>query len=128
MKFCYVLLFLCFSITAFSQDLSNHIHVDQFGYTPNAIKVGVLSDPQVGYNSSESYIAPATIEVRDVVTDATVLSVTPVLWNSGNTHEQSGDRGWWVDFSAVTEEGTYYLYDASINERSAVFTNWDICV
>ena len=116
------LLFLFFSCTILSQDLSNHIHVDQFGYTPEAIKVGVLSDPQVGYNSNESYTAPATIEVRNAVTNATVLSVSPVLWNNGNTHEQSGDRGWWVDFSGVTTEGTYYLYDASANERSAIFT------
>ncbi|WP_299683936.1 glycoside hydrolase family 9 protein [uncultured Dokdonia sp.] len=122
MKRCYALLLLFFPIVVFSQELSNHIHVDQFGYTPEAIKVGVLSDPQIGYNSAMSYTAPTTIEVRDAVTDATVLSINPVLWNNGNTHAQSGDRGWWVDFSLLTEEGSYYLYDATINERSAVFT------
>ncbi|WP_299768938.1 glycoside hydrolase family 9 protein [uncultured Dokdonia sp.] len=121
MRYLYTLLLLFFSVSVFSQELSNYIHVDQFGYTPEAIKVGVLSDPQVGYNSAMSYTAPATIEIRDAVTNATVLSVTPVLWNNGNTHAQSGDRGWWVDFSSLTEEGTYYLYDATLNERSSIF-------
>lgn len=122
MRYLYTLLLLFFSAPVFSQELSNHIHVDQFGYTPEAIKVGVLSDPQVGYNSTESYTAPTIIEVRDAVTNTTILSVTPVLWNNGNTHVQSGDRGWWVDFSALTEEGSYYLYDANVNERSSVFS------
>lgn len=117
---CFVFLLFITSVV-FSQELSNHIHVDQFGYYPSAIKVAVLSDPQIGYNSSQSYAAPDAIEVRNAITNATVLTVTPTLWNNGEIHEQSGDRGWWVDFSSVTEEGSYYLYDAIANERSAIF-------
>lgn len=117
---CFV--FLLFITSAvFSQELSNHIHVDQFGYYPNATKVAVLSDPQIGYNSDQSYIAPNTLEIRNAVTNTTVLTVAPTLWNNGEIHQQSGDRGWWVDFSSVTEEGSYYLYDAITNERSAIF-------
>ena len=101
--------------------VSPYIHVDQFGYLSSAEKVAVLSNPQTGYNASLSYSPGATIELRNFLTDAVVFSGAPVVWNGGSTHMQSGDRGWWFDFSAVTSEGTYYLVDPANNEKTGAF-------
>ncbi|MEM6337957.1 MAG: glycoside hydrolase family 9 protein, partial [Bacteroidota bacterium] len=35
----------------------------------------------------------------------------PVPWYQGRRQSDSGDRGWWFDFSNVSEPGSYYLYD-----------------
>ncbi|TVR51663.1 MAG: glycoside hydrolase family 9, partial [Puniceicoccaceae bacterium] len=45
----------------------------------------------------------------------------PQPWNEGAVHEDSGDRGWWYDFSAVRESGEFYVYDPSTGLRSPVF-------
>ncbi|MEO1627190.1 MAG: glycoside hydrolase family 9 protein, partial [Bacteroidota bacterium] len=113
------LLLVCLASNVFSQ--SPYIHVNQFGYWPNAVKVAVLSDPQAGYNSTDSYTPSAQLQVRDAVTDAVVYSTAPTVWNGGNTHAQSGDVGFWLDFSPLTTPGEYYLLDPGNNERSAVF-------
>jgi len=94
--------------------VSPYILLDQFGYLPAMRKVAVLADPQVGSNASDAY-SPGTgagqIQVRRWADDTVVASGTLQAWNGGATHTQSGDRGWWFDFSAVTEPGSYYLFD-----------------
>ena len=97
------------------------IFVDQFGYLPNAEKVAVLVDPLAGFNGKETYIPPAQLEVRRAENDALVYIGTPSIWNDGAMHAQSGDKGWWFDFSGLTEEGNYYVYDAVNDGRSAIF-------
>lgn len=109
----------CFSL--FSQN-SNFIHVDQFGYLQNSTKTAVISNPEIGFNSSLSYVVGSTLEVRDVNTNTVVFSGNVTSWNNGNIHSQSGDRGWWFDFSSVTTPGDYYIYDTSNNESSAIFS------
>jgi len=104
-----------------SAQMSEFIHVDQFGYLENQNKVAILSDPQLGYNSSGSYKPGSSIELRDYLTDQVVYSSSPEIWNGGNTHEQSGDKGWWFDFSTVTTPGTYYVIDPSNNESTGPF-------
>ncbi|MCC6288951.1 MAG: glycoside hydrolase family 9 protein [Chitinophagaceae bacterium] len=103
---------------------SKHIKIDQFGYLPFGKKVAVIVDPQVGYNASESF-SPGTgtnqYQVRNWTTDAVVFSGTLTVWNSGNTQAQSGDKGWWFDFSAVTASGSYYIYDVANNVGSYRF-------
>jgi len=111
---------LLHSISAYTQ-ISLHIHVDQFGYENNGTKVAVISDPIVGYNSGDSYNPGSTLEVRDFITDAVEYSGSPDIWDGGNTHNQSGDKGWWFDFSSVTATGTYYIYDPSNSVSSAPF-------
>ena len=116
------LLLTLFSISlAFYGQNSDFIHVDQFGYLPQQNKVAVLSNPQVGYNSSFSYTAPESIEVRNTNTNAIVLEVSPVSWNNNATHNPSGDKGWWVDFSEITASGSYYLHDPINNISSGTF-------
>lgn len=108
-------------VSLVSAQISPFIHVDQFGYLPNATKVAVLSDPQQGFNASLSYTPSSTLQVRDATTHAVVFSGSPTVWNFGNTHIDSGDKGWWFDFSSVTTPGIYYVYDPVNNQKSAEF-------
>lgn len=113
-----VLLFLtyCFTLSLWAgpAKTTEFIKVDQFGYFCSAKKVAVIADPQAGFNANESF-APGVgnnqYQVRRWDNDQIVFSGTLQVWNNGNTHSQSGDRGWWFDFSSVTTPGSYYIYD-----------------
>lgn len=96
------------------------IKVDQYGYPPAATKIAIISDPQTGYNSSESYAPPATLHVKDASTHISVFSGSPVSWQSGATDALSGDKVWWFDFTSFTTPGTYYISD-NLGERSEDF-------
>lgn len=102
-------------------NLTDRIHVDQFGYLPESSKVAVISDPQTGFNSNASYSPGNTFELINAMTGESVFSDSPEIWNGGGTHNQSGDRGWWFDFSSIVEEGTYYILDVENNARSYEF-------
>lgn len=81
----------------------------------------VIGDPQVGFNAVLSYTPGPSLEVRDASTNALVFSGPPQVWNGGTTHAQSGDRGWWFDFSTVTALGSYVIVDPSTGAESARF-------
>lgn len=104
--------------------ITPHIKIDQFGYFPNSRKVAVIVDPQTGYNSAESF-SPGTganqYQVRRWTDDAVVHTGTITAWNSGATHAQSGDRGWWFDFSVLNTPGSYYVFDVTNNVGSYRF-------
>jgi hypothetical protein len=104
--------------------VSKHIKIDQFGYLPDSKKIAVLVDPQTGYNAAESF-APGTganqYQVRSWTDDAVVFTGTLSSWKSGATQAQSGDRGWWFDFSTLTAAGSYYIYDLTNNAHSYRF-------
>ncbi|MEL6355890.1 MAG: glycoside hydrolase family 9 protein [Bacteroidota bacterium] len=104
-----------------AQTPSSFIHVDQFGYTTAAKKVAVLSDPQVGANSNLSYQPGQTLELKDASNDNIVWTGSPEEWRNGNVNNQSGDRGWWLDFTEWETPGNYYLLDPSNGEQSAIF-------
>jgi hypothetical protein len=118
-----IYIFLIFQLTLISLfgQVSPFIQVDQFGYHLTSEKVAVLSDPQVGYNAGLSYSPNATMQLRDAATNAVVYTAAIAQWNNGNTHNRSGDRGWWFDFSSVTTPGSYYVHDPANNQSSAVF-------
>ena len=101
--------------------VTSHICVDQFGYLPEAPKVAVISDPQKGYNSFDHYIPGSKLVLRTREGKA-VLTGDTTPWKDGAVHADSGDRGWWFDFSAVKTPGQYYVYDPSNQKRSAVFS------
>lgn len=119
-----VLLFVALAAPAAPPVITKHIKVDQFGYLPNSRKVAVIVDPQTGYNAAESF-SPGTgtnqYQLRRWSDDAVVFSGTITSWNGGATQAQSGDRGWWFDFSAVTAPGSYYIYDLTNNAGSYRF-------
>jgi len=100
---------------------SNFIKIDQFGYPSVAAKAAVITNPQTGYNASDSFTPGSTYQVREFTSGNVVLSGSPQVWNSGATASLSGDSGWWFDFSSVTAAGTYYVYDVTNNVRSYEF-------
>ncbi len=104
-----------------AQSYSEFIHIDQFGYLPDAEKIAVISDPQIGFNSDTSFSPSGTLELRNATTDEVVYSGAPVIWRNGETHTQSGDKGWWFDFSDYTIDGEYYIHDPVNTESSAIF-------
>lgn len=121
MKFSCLMLVVCNTSLVYGQQISEFIHVDQFGYTSNAEKVAVISNPQIGYNGNQSYSPGSTLQLRNLETEAVVYNGTPTIWNNGNTNAQSGDQGWWFDFSSFNTVGSYYVYDPSTGHRSASF-------
>jgi endoglucanase len=121
---CIVIFAFLFSMANPPVTFSKHIKIDQFGYLPGSKKVAVIVDPQTGYNAAESF-SPGTganqYQVREWTTDAIVFTGTLIAWSNGATQAQSGDKGWWFDFSSVTTPGSYYLYDLSNNVASYRF-------
>ncbi len=101
--------------------VTEHIHLDQFGYKPDFTKVAVISDPQVGYNSDANYTPGSLLKVIDESSGNTVFSGEPILWSGGATHGQSGDRGWHFDFSSLTAPGSYHILDEENNTMSYSF-------
>lgn len=95
--------------------ISKYIVVDQFGYLPDAKKIAVIRDPQIGFDAAESFVPSATYKLVDS-NGATVLTAAPSAWNNGATATVSGDKAWWFDFSSVTTPGTY----AVVDEQNAV--------
>lgn len=100
--------------------VTGHICVDEFGYLPGEQKVAVISDPQKGYNAFDHYTPGERLQLR---TDAgkPVFFGLAAPWHGGAVDDDSGDRGWWFDFSLVTQPGKYYVYDPVNKLRSAVF-------
>lgn len=120
MNHLYLLVFL-FLATSVQAQISDFIHVDQFGYLPDAEKVAVISNPINGFNSAASYEPGDMLEVIRASDDQVAFTGSPTIWNNGNTQSQSGDQGWWFDFSALTSTGTYYIFDPETGDRSAPF-------
>ncbi|HWA85128.1 MAG TPA: glycoside hydrolase family 9 protein [Opitutus sp.] len=98
-----------------------HIHVDQFGYRPGEMKVAVISDPQAGFNADDHYSPGNRLEVRRAADGAVIFQSAPKVFAEGRTDAISGDRGWWLDFTAVEAPGDYYVFDPATGARSARF-------
>jgi hypothetical protein len=81
----------------------------------------VITNPVRGYNAAEKYQPGPKLEVRSTA-GGVVLSGAPVAWHGGAVHQDSGDQGWWFDFSAVKQPGRYYVYDPSSKLRSPCFS------
>ncbi len=103
--------------------IGEHIHIDQFGYLSSAEKVAVLSNPQIGYNAGATGYSPSGfLTVKNAITNNTVFSGPVQVWDNGNTHTNSGDKGWWFDFSALQLSGDFYIMDTINNQRSYTFS------
>jgi len=104
---------VCGSLFASPERTTEWIRVDQFGYPPQTEKVAVVSQAEIGFNAPGDYVPSATYEVRNWETDEVVYSGPVEAWKAGQLQEQSGDRGYWFDFSEVTAPGSYYLFDVA---------------
>lgn len=109
------------SVQLVKAQVSDFILVDQFGYTTSATKIAILRDPQTGYDASASYIPAANYVLVNTVNNTNVLTMTPTVWNGGATDVASGDKVWWLDFSQVNTEGSYYIKESTTNVRSVNF-------
>jgi endoglucanase len=114
-----VLLSICFMMHG--QSDAPFIIVDQFGYLPGAPKIAVIKDPQVGFDSANSFSPGNTYAIVNALTGDTVLTGAPVAWKNGTTDTSSGDRVWHFDFSDVTANGSYYVLDVDQEIRSYQF-------
>jgi hypothetical protein len=101
--------------------VTGRICVDQFGYLPTDAKVAVISDPQKGYNANDHFTPGRVLQVRQKEGGKVVATGAPTAWKGGAIHEDSGDRGWWFDFSTLDQPGEYYVYDPSNSRRSPIF-------
>ena len=100
--------------------VDGHICVDQFGYLPDSQKVAVISHPNRGFNQNDPYLGGIFLQVRRR-DGKSVLRGKAMPWNNGKIHEDSGDQGWWFDFSKVQTPGQYYLFDERRKARSPLF-------
>jgi endoglucanase len=104
-----------------AQTLSNFIIADQFGYLPDARKIAVIKNPQVGFDAGESFTPGSTYSLVNSFTGEQVFTASPSIWKSGATDPSSGDKAWLFDFSTVTQKGSYYVLDVEKNLRSFEF-------
>ncbi len=102
-------------------NITGRIQVDQFGYLPDSQKVAIITNPVKGYNSMDKYQPGPELELRERYGANAVFKAAPTKWNNGAVHEDSGDQGWWFDFSRVKKPGEYYVFDPSTNLRSPLF-------
>ncbi len=118
-----VIIFLFFfPARSIGQSGSPFIIVDQFGYLPHAPKIAVIKDPQVGFDSINSFMPGNLYALVDAVTGEMVLTGSPVSWMNGMTDPSSGDRVWHFDFSEVTRQGYFFVLDVENDVRSFRFS------
>jgi len=110
-----------FALLATPAETSRYIIIDHFGYRPGDTKIAVIADPQTGFNANDAFTPGSTYEVRKWENDEVVASGAPKAWKNGATHPQSGDKGWWFDFSEVDAIGQYYIFDKENNVGSYQF-------
>lgn len=97
------------------------IRVDQFGYLPNSPKVAVIVDPIRGFNGRQAFQPGGRYEVRRWSDNRVMFRGWVKRWNDGAVHQQSGDRGWWFDFTELKTPGSYYVFDVARRVRSDRF-------
>ena len=88
--------------------LSNLI-VDQFGWRTYSAKVAILAQPNVGVGSPSSFTPGSSFQILQASNSTVVFTGSTSAWNGGAVQSQSGDLGWWADFSSFTTPGTYVL-------------------
>jgi hypothetical protein len=115
------LFFLVLAAFGFSQNFTNFIVIDQFGYREQARKTAVIRVPQTGSDAPSSYVPGTNFQIIDKATGTAIHSGAPTAFDGGKTDAASGDKIWWFDFSNVTAPGKYYVLDETNNFRSFSF-------
>jgi endoglucanase len=101
--------------------VSKYIVIDQFGYLPDAKKIAVIRNPEVGYDKDESFTPGGEYELVNAETGEVVFKKHVAEWLNGNTDASSGDKAWWFDFSSITKDGSYFVLDRAKKVRSNEF-------
>jgi endoglucanase len=89
----------------------SYIRIDQFGYLPEEKKFAVIAKAESGFNAGEGIIPSTTqpAELRKKSDNSVVYSANVTTWNGGITETNTGDKGWWFDFSSYVTAGEYYI-------------------
>jgi endoglucanase len=101
--------------------VSKYIVVDQFGYLPEAKKIAVIRNPEVGYDKNESFLPGEQYALVNSKTGEVIFKKNIIQWLQGNLDASSGDKAWWFDFSSITAEGSYFVMDVTNKVRSYEF-------
>ena len=89
---------------------SPYIRIDQFGYLPGDAKVALFALPVQGFDAGAVTVPPqGPAQVRRVADDSLCFEGPLRPWQGGAVHAQSGDRGWYFDFSPLRQPGSYYV-------------------
>jgi len=78
----------------FSQNLTNFITIDQFGYRESTKKTAVIRVPQKGFGSPCTYAPGTNFQVINEASGATVFSGVPTAFSGGQIDTASGDKIW----------------------------------
>lgn len=120
--FRFLFILIVFNAYSAPQKVSKYITIDQFGYLPDSKKIAVIRDPQTGYDAAESFSPGNTYQLKKWDNDQVVFESKIVAWNNGLEDPSSGDKVWWFDFSKITQEGDYYIFDTQNELGSHKFT------
>ncbi len=97
---------------AFASTVAGHIKTDNFGYRTTDSKIAYFTEnpgSAVSLVNASSGTAVYGVPAADIISKGTdPTSIT-------------GDTVWWVDFSAYTTPGSYYVLSTSLNEQSYTF-------
>ncbi len=119
-----LLFYISSSVHAFYDE---RMKVDQFGYLPDAEKIAIISSPEQGFNRDQSFSPDTVYQLRREGDHQLIYSAPLAVWQQGDTDVMSGDKVWYFDFSSVTAEGLYYLYDQKNDRFSKNFRiDWDV--
>ncbi|HEB62234.1 MAG TPA: hypothetical protein ENI82_03685, partial [Bacteroidetes bacterium] len=99
-----------------------YIALDNIGYRPDDGKIAILRDPVTGYDSGESYNAGSSYQIKKVSDSTVVFTITPEEWKNGSTHDQSGDKVWWLNFTGFTTPGDYFIAETGKDTGSYAFS------
>ncbi|QLE01848.1 glycoside hydrolase family 9 protein [Galbibacter sp. BG1] len=104
----------CIPLLTFGQAINtkkNYIRVDQFGYFEDATKIAIIAKAVNGFNSGAGINLDVNVNVKlkKASDNNTVYQAKATVWNGGNTHGLSGDKGWWFNFSSYKTPGDYYI-------------------
>lgn len=109
--------------------ISPYMVANHNGYLPTAPKVLILRDPINGNDGALSYsITGKTYFLVNVRTGAETALAAPTQFvnsSAGTTDVNSGDAGWYVDFSSITTQGHYYIAEktsGAVTARTYGFT------
>jgi len=112
-----------YSISKKSKPVSiNYIAVDNIGYRPDDGKIAILRNPVTGYDSNESYSPGTTYQIKNLSDSTVVSTITPAIWKNGDTHDQSGDKIWWLDFTSFNTPGDYFITESGKDTGSYAFS------
>ena len=105
----------------FAQSITKNIVIDQFGYRGATTKIAIVRNPKVGFDAGQNYVPGNQLQIIDADSKKVVFEGDLEYKTNGENDATYGDEVWWFDFSELTTDGTYYVYDPKNSTRSYSF-------